>query len=43
MWNKDLSPELGLPANFWFSGVQVKRVASLGWQRAKLRDGASRS
>jgi spermidine/putrescine-binding protein len=30
LWSKDLQPrKLGLPANFWFSGVQVQQVAKL--------------
>ena len=30
MWNKDLAPrKLGLPANFWFSGVQIQQVAKI--------------
>lgn len=30
LWNKDLAPrKLGLPANFWFSGVQVQQVAKI--------------
>jgi len=30
MWSKDLAPrKLGLPANFWFSGVQIQQVAKI--------------
>lgn len=30
LWSKDLYPrKLGLPANFWFSGVQVQQVAKI--------------
>jgi spermidine/putrescine-binding protein len=30
MWSKDLHPrKLGLPANFWFSGVQIQQVARI--------------
>jgi spermidine/putrescine-binding protein len=30
LWSKDLAPrKLGLPANFWFSGVQVQQVAKI--------------
>ncbi len=30
MWSKELAPrKLGLPANFWFSGVQIQQVAKI--------------
>jgi spermidine/putrescine-binding protein len=30
LWSKDLYPrKLGLPANFWFSGVQIQQVAKI--------------
>jgi putative spermidine/putrescine transport system substrate-binding protein len=30
MWSKDLAPrKLGLPANFWFSGVQIQQAAKI--------------
>ena len=29
LWNKELSRKLGLPANFFFSGVQVQQVAKI--------------